>query len=142
MVELKGRKRKAQSSHAAAQPQAQRRSVGKVTSTEAADDTSPEQAQPEQSEATSSESYESTGDEGSEEEEDTSDVEESDADGDGGDEQVETMFNFQEPKEDHFHGLRNLLQNYLDGQEFDVSGLVDLILKQVVSHLPNRCFSF
>lgn len=132
MVEAKGGKRKAASSRAAAQPQAQRRALGKLTSKEAAVDRSPEQlepeeSEPEESEVTSSESYESTGDEGSEGGGDTSDEEESGADA----EQVQTLFNFQDPREEHFHGLRSLLQNFLDGQEFDVSGLVDLILKQV-----------
>lgn len=91
----------------------------------------------EESDVTSSEGYESTDNE----EEDvtsTSSDESPDSAGEdqelgatGNDEVVQTNFNFEVPKEQYFHGLRSLLQNYMDGHEFDVSGLVDLILKQV-----------
>ncbi|KAL9260388.1 BCCIP-like protein [Drosera capensis] len=39
-------------------------------------------------------------------------------------------FVFFDPKSDDFHGAKTLLQNYLDDQQWDLSGFVDLILAQ------------
>eukprot|EP00884_Botryococcus_braunii_P006082 jgi/Botrbrau1/15475/Bobra.43_2s0095.2 len=91
----------------------------------------------EESDVTSSESYESTEDEADDDSSSSSSDDNPDSAGDeqelgtdANDEVVQTDFNFETPKEQQFHGLRSLLQNYLDGHEFDVSGLVDMILKQ------------
>ncbi|KAK7319182.1 hypothetical protein RJT34_03900 [Clitoria ternatea] len=43
---------------------------------------------------------------------------------------VQADFSFFDPKPDDFHGVKNLLQTYLDDQEWDLSGFVDLILGQ------------
>lgn len=64
-------------------------------------------------------------------EEDQDDDDDDDEDEDGPDEkQITVNFEFFDPKEIDFLGLRSLLQTYLDGQAFDVSGLVDTIIKQ------------
>lgn len=44
---------------------------------------------------------------------------------------VTVDFDFAEPQESDFLGLKTLLTNYLDGQQYDASGLVDLVLKHV-----------
>ena len=54
---------------------------------------------------------------------------EEDLDGEGG-ELVDVDFDFFDPKPDDFHGLRALLQNYLDASPFDVSGFTDAIIEQ------------
>ncbi|RDX84118.1 Protein BCCIP-like protein, partial [Mucuna pruriens] len=43
---------------------------------------------------------------------------------------VQADFSFFDPKSDDFHGAKTLLQPYLDNQEWDLSGFVDLILGQ------------
>ncbi|WCJ33461.1 CDK inhibitor P21 binding protein [Euphorbia peplus] len=43
---------------------------------------------------------------------------------------VQADFAFFDPKPDDFHGVKMLLQGYLDKQEWDLSGFVDLILAQ------------
>ncbi|KAK4836550.1 hypothetical protein QYF36_024571 [Acer negundo] len=43
---------------------------------------------------------------------------------------VQTDFVFFDPKPDDFHGVKLLLQTYLDDKQWDLSGFVDLILAQ------------
>ncbi|KAL4295392.1 hypothetical protein GQ457_12G002360 [Hibiscus cannabinus] len=43
---------------------------------------------------------------------------------------VQADFAFFDPKPDDFHGVKTLLQSYLDNKEWDLSGFVDLILGQ------------
>lgn len=43
---------------------------------------------------------------------------------------VQADFSFFDPKPDDFHGVKTLLQTYLDDQEWDLSGFTDLILGQ------------
>ncbi|KAK8684884.1 hypothetical protein V6N13_040899 [Hibiscus sabdariffa] len=43
---------------------------------------------------------------------------------------VQADFAFFDPKPDDFHGLKTLLQSYLDNKEWDLSGFVNLILEQ------------
>ncbi|XP_061338488.1 protein BCCIP homolog [Gastrolobium bilobum] len=43
---------------------------------------------------------------------------------------VQADFSFFDPKPDDFHGVKTLLQTYLDDQEWDLTGFVDLILGQ------------
>lgn len=43
---------------------------------------------------------------------------------------VQADFAFFDPKPDDFHGVKVLLQNYLDDKQWDASGLTDLILAQ------------
>ncbi|KAK8984415.1 hypothetical protein V6N11_029730 [Hibiscus sabdariffa] len=43
---------------------------------------------------------------------------------------VQADFAFFDPKPDDFHGVKTLLQSYLDNKEWDLSGFVDLILEQ------------
>ncbi|XP_024012448.1 protein BCCIP homolog [Eutrema salsugineum] len=43
---------------------------------------------------------------------------------------VQADFEFFDPKATDFHGVKILLQNYLDDKEWDLSGFVDLILYQ------------
>ena len=44
---------------------------------------------------------------------------------------VEADFEFFDPAESDFHGLKALLQSYLDGEAYSCSELVDLIIQQV-----------
>ncbi|CAK7357361.1 unnamed protein product [Dovyalis caffra] len=44
--------------------------------------------------------------------------------------EVQADFAFFDPKADDFHGVKILLQSYLDNTEWDLSGFVDLILGQ------------
>ena len=53
-----------------------------------------------------------------------------DEDGEPAEKEINVNFEFFGPKEIDFLGLRSLLQTYLDGQAYDVSGLVDTIIKQ------------
>ena len=46
-------------------------------------------------------------------------------------------FEFFQPKEIDYHGLRALLFTYLDGLQYDAAGLVNTILKQVRYHALN-----
>ena len=43
---------------------------------------------------------------------------------------VQADFSFFDPKPGDFHGIKNLLQTYLDDKLWDLSGFVDLILEQ------------
>ncbi|XP_057544568.1 protein BCCIP homolog isoform X1 [Amaranthus tricolor] len=43
---------------------------------------------------------------------------------------IQADFAFFDPKPDDFHGVKILLQSYLDDKEWDLSGFVDLILAQ------------
>ncbi|XP_010543487.1 PREDICTED: protein BCCIP homolog [Tarenaya hassleriana] len=43
---------------------------------------------------------------------------------------VQADFEFFDPKPEDFHGVKILLQNYLDDKEWDLSGFVDVILEQ------------
>lgn len=43
---------------------------------------------------------------------------------------VQADFAFFDPKPSDFHGVKTLLQNYLDNKQWDLSGFVDLILGQ------------
>lgn len=43
---------------------------------------------------------------------------------------VQADFAFFDPKPDDFHGVKTLLQTYLDNKQWDLSGFVDLILGQ------------
>lgn len=43
---------------------------------------------------------------------------------------VQADFAFFDPKPNDFHGLKVLLQTYLDDKEWDLSGFVDIILAQ------------
>lgn len=43
---------------------------------------------------------------------------------------VQADFSFFDPKPDDFHGVKILLQAYLDNTQWDLSGFVDLILEQ------------
>ncbi|VVB03358.1 unnamed protein product [Arabis nemorensis] len=54
---------------------------------------------------------------------DSSDDEDSEGD-------VQAEFEFFDPKPTDFHGVKILLQNYLDDKEWDLSSFVDLILEQ------------
>nr|XP_010920064.2 protein BCCIP homolog [Elaeis guineensis] len=45
-------------------------------------------------------------------------------------EMVQADFEFFDPKPGDFHGVKLLLQNYLDNKPWDLSGFVDLILEQ------------
>eukprot|EP00882_Tetradesmus_deserticola_P020570 GHRQ01022224.1.p1 GENE.GHRQ01022224.1~~GHRQ01022224.1.p1 ORF type:complete len:254 (+),score=93.39 GHRQ01022224.1:84-845(+) len=44
--------------------------------------------------------------------------------------QIDVNFQFFDPKESDFHGLKALLHTYLDGQQYDSSPLVDTIIAQ------------
>lgn len=43
---------------------------------------------------------------------------------------IQADFEFFDPKPDDFHGVKVLLQNYLDNEQWDLSAFVDLILGQ------------
>lgn len=43
---------------------------------------------------------------------------------------IQAEFEFFDPKPDDFHGVKTLLQTYLDVKEWDLSGFSDLILGQ------------
>ena len=63
---------------------------------------------------------------------DGSELEGSDSDsGSDGKSEVDVDFEFFDPQEVDFHGLKALLQTYLDGSTFSCSELVDTIIKQV-----------
>ena len=46
-------------------------------------------------------------------------------------EEVDVNFEFFDPQEVDFHGLKALLQTYLDGSPYNCSELVDTVIKQV-----------
>lgn len=52
--------------------------------------------------------------------------------------EVNVDFEFFDPQEIDFHGLRALLQTYLDGTAYDCSQLVDTVIKQVYIS-PRAC---
>ena len=62
-----------------------------------------------------------------------SDEDEEDEDDEDGEafKEVQVNFQFFDPHEKDFHGLKALLHTYLDGQQYDCSGLVDTIIQQV-----------
>lgn len=45
-------------------------------------------------------------------------------------EEIQADFAFFDPKPDDFHGVKTLLQPYLDDKQWDLSSFVDLILAQ------------
>lgn len=45
--------------------------------------------------------------------------------------QIDVNFQFFDPKESDFHGLRALLHTYVQGSAFDAGGLADTIIAQV-----------
>lgn len=45
--------------------------------------------------------------------------------------QIDVNFEFFDPKEQDFHGLKAMLHTFLDGQQYDNSQLVDTIIAQV-----------
>ena len=51
--------------------------------------------------------------------------------GSDGTDQVDVDFEFFDPQEVDFHGLKALLQTYLDGSPYNCSELVDTVIKQV-----------
>lgn len=83
----------------------------------------------EEEEESESESESSDGDDDAPE---VSEQEESDdVDGDNTkQEEVIVNFEFFNLKEQDYHGLKCLMASYLDGTQFDCSGLVDSIIKQ------------
>jgi len=64
---------------------------------------------------------------------DVSSAEEDDGDEDDEDaySEVDVEFQFFDPKEIDFHGLKALLHTFLDGEQYDGSGLADTIIAQV-----------
>jgi protein BCP1 len=53
--------------------------------------------------------------------------------------QINVDFQFFDPKESDFHGLKALLHTYLDGQQYDSSPLVDTIIAQVACSRSIAC---
>lgn len=51
--------------------------------------------------------------------------------------QIDVNFQFFDPRESDFHGLRALLHTYMQGSAFDAGGLADTIIAQV--RLEGRC---
>jgi hypothetical protein len=110
----------------------------------------PEQQAPQQEEESEDysqgpeDSISEDGSEGSSSEEDDSAPEVSDEqeDEDSPDEdpfdQIDVNFQFFDPKESDFHGLKALLHTYLDGQQYDSSPLVDTIIAQVWCRKPKH----
>lgn len=80
------------------------------------------------SSGTSSSSGDDSGPDVSDEEDDP---DEEGEDGGQAYEEVRVAFEFKDPQEIDFLGLKALLTSYLDGQQYDCSGLVDTIIKQV-----------
>lgn len=61
-----------------------------------------------------------------------SDLEDSSSDSGSDDKgEVDIDFEFFDPQEIDFHGLKALLQTYLDGSSYSCSELVDTVIKQV-----------
>lgn len=58
------------------------------------------------------------------------DIEDSDDDGSDAKDIVNVDFEFFDPKEEDFHGVKALLRSYLDDTAWDVSGFVNIILGQ------------
>jgi hypothetical protein len=95
----------------------------------------------ESEDVTSSDSYVSTDESTSSSEGDSdmssggSDAEEQPDSPISGDGTVMADFNFQQPREPLFQGLRSLLSGYLDGVEYDCSGLADFVIRQVCNYM-------
>ena len=64
--------------------------------------------------------------------------EEDDEDEDPEDDSVDVTLEFYDPKEADFHGLKALLQSFLDGQTYACSELVDTIINQVITRFASR----
>lgn len=62
------------------------------------------------------------------------DAEDADSDDPDAFDKIDVKFEFFDPKESDFHGLKALLHSYLDGQQYDSSPLIDAIIQQVRSH--------
>jgi hypothetical protein len=86
-----------------------------------------------------SEDIESESSQSSESEEDSSEEEE---DEDPEDNTVNVTMAFRDPTEADFHGLKALLQTYLDGAPYSCSELVDTIIKQVSLRTTGVLLSF
>eukprot|EP00775_Hariotina_reticulata_P001502 gene1502-1840_t len=94
-----------------------------------------EEPQQEDPEADSSDVSGSDDDSGSEDDSETDSAPEVSDDGeDSPDDEdfdkINVNFEFFDPKESDFHGLKALLHNYLDGQQYDSSPLIDTIIAQ------------
>lgn len=73
----------------------------------------------------------SESDDDEEEEDEEEDEDESDVDGeDDDDEFIDVEIEFVTPREEHFINLKSYLTSYCDGSQYNVSELVDMILKQ------------
>eukprot|EP00878_Enallax_costatus_P020519 GHUV01021696.1.p1 GENE.GHUV01021696.1~~GHUV01021696.1.p1 ORF type:complete len:140 (+),score=28.14 GHUV01021696.1:494-913(+) len=96
----------------------------------------PEQAEVEQAEEdTSDYSDEVEDSDGSDSGPDVSDEGEEDSPDEDPFNQIDVNFEFFDPKEQDYHGLKALLHTYLDGQQYDNSQLVDTIIAQVGASL-------
>jgi protein BCP1 len=73
----------------------------------------------------------SSGDDGSSSGPEVSDDEKEASDDPDAFDKIDVNFEFYDPKESDFHGLKALLHSYLDGQQYDSSPLVDAIIEQV-----------
>ena len=87
----------------------------------------PEGSKEEEEEEDEDVSFDSDDFEDSEEEGDGDDEEDDDEEGD---QEVETSFEFFDPTEGDFLGMKGLLKSYLDQDVYDCSGLVDHVIKQ------------
>ncbi len=96
------------------------------------DETSGDQSQQESDDETSDTST-GSGPENTESGDDSSDS------GSGDNQEVDVNFEFFDPKEIDFHGLKALLQTYLDGSPYNCSELVDTVIKQVFCSPQNNC---
>lgn len=54
--------------------------------------------------------------------------------------EVDVDFEFFDPQEIDFHGLKALLQTYLDGSSYSCSELVDTVIKQVYFSAPYKIY--
>lgn len=95
------------------------------------DETSGDQSQQESDDETSDTST-GSGPENTESGDDSSDS------GSGDNQEVDVNFEFFDPKEIDFHGLKALLQTYLDGSPYNCSELVDTVIKQVFCSPQNK----
>ena len=73
----------------------------------------------------------SESDDDEEEEDEEEDEDESDVDGEDDDDKfIDVEIEFVTPREEHFINLKSYLTSYCDGSQYNVSELVDMILKQ------------
>ena len=73
----------------------------------------------------------SESDDDEEEEDEEEDEDESDVDGEEDDDEfIDVEIEFVTPREEHFINLKSYLTSYCDGSQYNVSELVDMILKQ------------